>query len=819
MTATSWLSGLLAGMPLLALSAFAQADAPVVSPQWTTTFWRDIPAMDAMASSERPTWFRLADGATTLFTTAGGLWFRRFDADGSVAQLVRLTPDQAGILAEDVRSVVVEPDPFGGGYSLLIEATYPSTNCWLVRVDAQFGPQWSIDAPGSSAYKDECRGMHGLADGSVLVLERSALSRIDRNGEVLWSRGWQEGGPHDARAFAVDAQDAAWVVGRRGNNAQVVRYALGGQLASSDEFLCATCVASTAEAIDVLPSGDVVVGGSSGSAQPGFLVRYDASGARRLWVDTGLDVHYTRITHDESGAVYVGVADPYEPAPWEVRRVDPASGVVQWSIEADEFGARAHGLVTLRREAGGIVARAIDDTGAPTWSTQVSPYPDATLSRPFARADDGVEVLVDDPSSAATPTCGTSPRLLALDESGAIVDALQACTQPASQWIWGIDARAEIGVLANIESELVALDPVGDELWRALACPTCMDSLRNHWVTGALTADGGAWGVRSESMPDGIRTTIERIAPDGQIAFTVPSAGGAWGPWSSAAMRLFVEPDRVIALTAGTRRLVWQAVALDGSPLGTHNIEMPDDHFDIRDARLNADGSLTIVALGEIFCGVGCNPFHSSLLRITAAGALAWRHDLYYVDWPAMPMPDGGALMVLHGSPSGSDLVMQRFDPQGQALAPVVLVGVTPYSRPEGVSGPVDGRWLLGTRTYDDAEQALWSIGDDGQVGASRLELSQTPHAFGSNGYLVATSSPAGTRMQVLDPMTLQTRAILPLGASGDDSFDYGPWYWRMLDDGSVYGTWLSPPKRLGLARYALPWGAPQDRLFRSGFD
>ena len=307
---------------------------------------------------------------------------------------------------------------------------------------------------------------------------------------------------------------------------------------------------------------------------------------------------------------------------------------------------------------------------------------------------------------------------------------------------------------------------------------------------------------------------LGRAAPVG-LCLDVPAETDT-SQWE---MRLFAEPDRVVALTAGTQRLVWQSVGVDGSPLGTHDIAMPDDNFDIRSARLNADGSLTVVALGEIFCGVGCNPFHLSFRRITADGALAWGHDFYYVDWPAMPMPDGGVLMVLPDSTSGADLLMQRFDPQGLALAPITLAGVTPNSRAEAVSGPVDGHWLLHTFSYDYSEQALWSIGEDGQVGASRLESWNAPHAFGSSGYLVPTSTPVGVRIQVLDPVTLQARALLPFGTSGDEGFDYGPWHWRMLDDGGVYGTWLSPVKRLGLARYALPWGAPQELLFRNGFD
>ena len=808
---------LFAAWAMLVLSGHARADAPVVGPQWTASFWRDVPAQDGIAPSDSPTWRHLADGSTALFTTPGGLWFRRFAPDGSVAEFARLTPQQAGIAASDLGDVWIESDPVDGGVHLLVNAGAQSQGCWLVHVDARFRVQWSVAAPGGSSLPQGCLGFHVLQDGSMLVLQSSTLARIGRDGQTLWLRGQPDGDDLGANAFAVDANGVAWVVGRRGNEAAVTRYSAAGELLSTDTFLCGTCVASAADAIDVLPNGDVLVGGRSGSLQPGFLVRYDSSGARRLWVDTDIDVGYSRITHDGSGVVYIGVNTPYGSR--EIRRVDPASGTVQWSVEADGFGAVAHGLVTLERQAAGLFANAIDAGGATTWSTLLSPYPTATFSRAFAGEGGVVELLVEDPYAASTPECGTSPRLLTVDSSGVIIGELQACMQPASMWLWGIDALPDVGVLANIESELVAFDPVGDERWRVVACTTCMDSLANHWVTAALAPDGGAWAVRSESTLQGIRTTIERITPDGKILFAVPAAAGAWWPGNDRAIRLFAQADRVVVLTVRTRRLVWQSVGLDGSPLGTHDISMPDDNFDIRSARLNADGSVTIVALGEIFCGVGCNPFHLSLRRVTADGALAWGHDFYYVDWPAMPMPDGGALMVLPDSTSGADLVMQRFDPQGSALAPVTLAGVTPNSRPEAVSGPVDGRWLLHTFTYDYSEQALWSIGEDGLVGASRLESWNAPHAFGSSGYLVPTATSAGVRMQILDPVTLQARAILPFGSSGDDGFDYGPWYWRMLDDGSVYGTWLSPVNRTGLARYAMPWGAPQDRLFRNGFD
>lgn len=438
--------GLLAFLP-----AFAHADAPAISPQWVASFWRDVPASDPMASRSRATWLHLTDGSTALFTAPGGLLFRRLDADGVVVATVQLPAQRVGIPAGSIGDVTIGADPVDGGFHLLMETGWGSPGCRLVHVDAQFGLQWSIDAPGSTIYSDPCAGLHVLADGSALVLRRSTLARVDRSGQTLWSRGMPEDGRYlGARAFAVDAHDVIWVVGARDNNASVTRYTLSGEQISSDAFLCATCVASTAEAIDVQPNGDVLVGGGSGSFQPGFMVRYDANGARRLWVDTETDVHYSRITHDEDGAVYVGVGELYGTETREIRRVDSVSGAVQWTIEADGFGARAQGIVTLHEQATRLLAVAIDPAGNETWSALLSPNQGAKFSRPFARNGGRAELLVQEPGSSSSPACGNSPRLLTLDESGAIAREMQACTQPVSKRLWAIDALPDTGALANL---------------------------------------------------------------------------------------------------------------------------------------------------------------------------------------------------------------------------------------------------------------------------------------------------------------------------------------------------------------------------------
>ena len=180
--------GLLVASALLVLSALAHADAPLVGPQWVTSFWRDVPAQDGMASTRTPTWRHLPDGSTALFTTPGGLWFRRFAPDGAVAEFARLTPQQAGIPATDLGEVWIESDPFDGGFHLLVNAGAQALGCWLMHVDAGFGVQWSVAAPGNSTFSQGCLGFHRLQDGSMLVLQSSTLARIGRDGQTLWLR-------------------------------------------------------------------------------------------------------------------------------------------------------------------------------------------------------------------------------------------------------------------------------------------------------------------------------------------------------------------------------------------------------------------------------------------------------------------------------------------------------------------------------------------------------------------------------------------------------------------------------------------------------
>lgn len=381
--------------------------------------------------------------------------------------------------------------------------------------------------------------------------------------------------------------------------------------------------------------------------------------------------------------------------------------------------------------------------------------------------------------------------------------------------IYRAEALADVGVLANFGNRLEAWSPIGDSIWHADACVQCGD----YWVDAALAPDGGAWAFgtyRPDPFAPVVAASIQRIAPDGTLLFSIPAEGVAW---SNPSARIFAVPDRAIVLTVARQRLIWQAVAEDGAPLGQREHPMPDDFFDILSARAQPDGSLTLVARGEIQCGVGCWPFNLSLLRLAPDGALAWRYDFANAYWAVASTPDGGMMAVSPRDADGASLLLHRIDAQGNADVPTRLLGVTPSAIPQSLSGPASGRWLLRTWDASQDEDAVWSLDDTGSVGTSRLDLYDSPHAVGEDGFLFPATTGTAPRMQLLDAATLEPRAEFPFGGSGDPAFDYGPWSWRLLPDGSVYGTWTSPGRRLGIARYTLPWGTPQDRLFRNGFD
>ncbi|RYD16071.1 MAG: hypothetical protein EOP90_04530 [Lysobacteraceae bacterium] len=792
----------------LALQPVHAGEPPRIGPQWVTSFWREVIARDDLASADSRSWFRTEDGGAVVVTLDRNLLMRRFSADGSVRQAQWLRPQEIG-LGEGIDRVAVAADPSAAGFYMLVR----SHHCRLVRTSPEFRPRWSVPVPALVSDSESCEDLHVLPDGSVLTLRTSTLARIRADGTVAWTA---RGG----HAFVVDAQHVAWVAGRgegaTSTSAAVSRFDLDGQLLSRDEFLCANCSASTALAIDALPGGDVMVGGGSGYLEPGFLARYDASGMRRLWIDSDVGVRYSRVVHDLEGSVYVMAESEGQAS--RVRRVDAVSGLVQWEVPANDVVALPDGIAVIRRSASGVLAVGVGPAGQTRWTSTVSTHAGASVSRPSAR-DGEFDLLVQEPVRLS-PACGTAPRLLSFDLDGKPGAAMRACTMPLLRSVLAFDFAPSLGVLARLETELVRLDDGGAERWRASTCNPCSGtSSDDAWAAGVLAPDGGGWGVRVPGRPLASadrRPSIERIHADGTSAFSIPIEPATSNEPST---RVFAMPDRALVLVAATQRLVWRSVGDAGEVLGLHEHPMADDAFEILAAQAHADGSVSVIASGETPCYGGCTPFTLSVLRIAPDGQLAWRHDFPDAHWKAALAPDGTSMLVSPGDHDGDPLLLRRIDADGTLAAPMPLGGVPPLHFAIFFVGPASGQWLLTTGGAEPWELALWSLDEQGEVSAARFDLPEESRGYGEDGFVFSVVHDEGPRMHLLDPRSLAPRVQFPHGGGEPYGTEVLPWDWRQLPDGTAYSSWTLPGYTLGLARYALPWGVPQDRLFRNGFE
>ena len=799
-------------LAMLLLPGLVRAgEPPRIGPQWVASFWRDVVASDRMVSPHARTWLRTADGGAVVVTLDRNLLMRRFSADGSVRQSQWLRPQEIH-LGEGIDRVTLAAEPSGAGFYMLVG----STHCRLVRSTPGFRPRWSVPVPQSTAGSESCDLLQVLPDGSVLTLRTSTLARIRADGTVAWTA---RGG----NAFAIDAGGVIWVAGRgadaASNRAAVSRFDLDGQLLSTDEFLCAACTSSMALAIDALPGGEVIVGGGSAFQQPGFLARYDASGMRRLWIDTEVDVRYSRVVHDLQGSVYVMAEGPDKGAATRVRRVDVISGLVQWEAPADELVALPDGIGVIRRSASGVVAIGIGADGQARWTETLSPHDDASFSRPAARDGDGFDVLVQDPERPS-PSCGNTPALLALDAGGTHFDTMRACTMPLLRPVLAFEAASSLGVLARLETELVRMGDGGDEIWRASTCDPCTGTPTDDaWVTGVLAPDGGGWGIRLPRRPltpAHHRLSIERMRPDGTIAFSLAMEPAMSNPPSA---RVFAMADHAIVLVAMPQSLAWRSVGDGGETLGVRQHPMPDEDFDILAARAHADGSISLITTGEAPCFFGCMPFTLSVLRIAPDGSLAWRHDFPDAHWKATLAPDGTSVLVSPGDSAGDPLLLRRIDPAGNVAVSIPIADVPSSHVAMFFTGPASGHWSLTTGGSKPWASALWSLDEQGHVEAVRVDLAGEHLGYGDDGFVFSVVHEDGPRMQLLDPRTLAPRLEFPHGGGEAYSADVLPWSWQQVPEGTAYASWTLPGYKLGLARYALPWAAPQDGLFRNGFD
>jgi hypothetical protein len=789
-----------------------------LQPQWLETMSHEQLVYDQIATSSEPAALRLPDGGeVTVTATDHEIVLRRYANDGDVVQ------SRAATIEYGRFDVVLRAAPAYDAFYVLAGGAHSEAQ--LLRFDGDLTPAWSLRLPDASTCPHEgaCLRLEVLEDGSAVATRAFLAMRVGSDGEIRWSRAVGSRAHFSGSDLAV-AADTIWFATSGSDasdesSATLTRLDFDGAPLSSEVSSCQGCGGVELTDLDASGDGDVFAAGNRGGR--GFLQRYDVSGNPLSWSASDEAYSYWRLGRDGDGATYVLASTMVDG--FIVKRVDADSGATLWSVPADDFVARQAGVATIRRTPSGVEAAAFDATGAPRWDQPLTVSDGGGFpvwSRP-AYVGDEVELLVRDLASSDDP-CATYPQLVRIDDAGATTRFPLPCRSvPQSVEIGGLDARPGIGVLANTLAQLVALTPNGDQRWQVEACPWCSGYWgASVWLAATLSTDGGAWAVRwdrpSLALPDG-QTRIQRMDANGTSIFDVASTAAAA---SNAQFRVLPGADDAVVLRGGGARvLTWQRIGEDGSDRGSQRHAIPDDSYLLRGAHRLPDGGTSALTEGYGYCGVGCPPFYTTVLRLAADGTLLWRYqfpELYAPELTVALAADGRAAAVLPSTPyTDGALRMRTIDADGNVGDDVSLTGVDLYVSSVHLLAAPDGRWLL-TTYADDGHMSYWLLDDSGHV---RTEHRNGPFAYllqaTAAGFLA--SEPIGADSLgavVLDPVTLAASAR-PYNGSGA-----GPNRWVLLDDGSLYGA-ISLPQRgsQAVARFSMPGATPSDVIFRYGMD
>jgi hypothetical protein len=539
---------------------------------------------------------------------------------------------------------------------------------------------------------------------------------------------------------------------------------------------------------------------------------------------TADDGEYVRVGEDSGGAAYVlAEAWGFENT---VRRIDPSTGAVAWSLPADDFVSLDAGVATIHNTPATLEVAAVDAGGNQLWQralTADSSFSYRVATHP-ATVDGRVELLARDAAPSDDP-CAPYPRFVRLDGTGNPTWFDRPCrTGPESALVWAIDAKAGTGVLVDTLAHLALYSPNGDLRWRRHACDWCSEfDDPSAWIASALATDGGAWALQldrpSLADPDG-RTLIQRFDATGEPLFateSLVSGSRAFNYINQVVIRS--GSSDLVMLFAGFQSLYWQRIADDGSGLTMRTMPVSDPSFMIEDARRLADGSTVVLTKGWGYCTVGCDPFYVTVQRISMNGDLLSRYEFpeAYAPWiPTAIDANGNAAGLL--STASSTLRIRTIAIDG-SVREADIAGMHDNFRPALLASASPGRWWLQADSYSGTgalEQAV--IDDDGNLLVERDDGSYAffaqPTPFG-----IFVDGPEGGESEyvaLLDPAALSERARFYNGSGPR----YGTQPWSFADDGSVYGTITLPQSGLqAIARYSVPGATPSDVIFRNAFD
>lgn len=801
--------------------ARATTAAAEVRPQWLTHFSRDVYAQDMIASADGPNWTRLGNGEVVMFTVMAtsydskALLARRFGPDGELL-LTRVLPPSVTGTGIYARTIVAN-DPVSGDIVMLSGpggGFLSPQRCRLLRMDSAFAVKSSTPLGSESPYGKACVAMQLLPDGSVIALDQDGLSRIDRNGKVLWSvRNGDDGRLLRAGDMLVDSGEVIWVasqgplIGQQG--AALLRFDTQGVRLSEDFYLCPHCVASKANALDLLGDGSVLVAGRSGSGQPGFLARYSSNGERVWVIDLDPDTGYERLGHDASGAAYALTRSEFTAAD-EVRRISLVDGSVLWTAPATDLVATNDGIVVTRGDYPNIAAVSLNASGAQQWSRVLLGEQGGWVSR--AQFQNGnTEFLVK--SNMPQTDCGNAPQVIAFDAAGGVAGSQTvSCLMPYSTFLRVVDANVGTGVLATLDNRIAAFTPEGDLRWEAYTCSWCVDHV---WWDAKLSADGGAWAIDRVGASGPYR--VNRLDAAGQVVLSLPFEF-LDGPYDSYAF--FGTDDQAIVIQAGNETLKWQRVSL-GTMLETQVHTLALHPFLIQSARNLSDGGIS-VALETAPCIIMCPPPpppNYSIARLSADGELDW--SVSFASGRAALDDEGGAYAVV--SDEEGLWHLRRVAANGSIATDIALPEIT--GTLIGAYGPIADRVLIVTYLYPDTTK-LHLLDEGGNTLATRnMQDGMRVIDDSPLGLLVSESPNRSPSLEWIDPVSLETRATFRF--SDEDVVDGSVFThvdtWRLLSDGTLYGTdtrrngWgLLEPR---LARFSAPGYAPTQLIFRNGFD
>ncbi len=614
---------IIAAMAAWSMALRAGEIVPLLQPQWTASVSQDELVFDYIGASADPAALRLTDGGeVTVTVTNSEIVLRRYAADGSVQRAQTANIGEAGSIDVVLRSTATN-DAF------YVLAGGAQSDALLMRFDSELERTWMVTLPDVAIcqHEGECLRLEVLDDSSVVAMRAFEVMRVGSDGLVRWSfSDSKASGNFLSGDLAIDST-AIWVatsgsIDYYDPTAALTRLDFEGAQLSADVSSCHGCGGVSLADIDLIGDGGARVVGNSGSG--GFFARYDALGYRLFWAASDTQQAYYRLDHDDANACYVLAGDPWTKT---ITRIDPATGATLWSVPADDFVARDAGVATILKTSSTIEASAIDTSGVTMWSlplTQSNGGGFLAWSRP-ARVDGDVELLVSDLATSNDP-CAIYPRVTRIDALGMLTRFPLPCRGfeiPAM--MWDIDATPDGGALVNTLAHLASYSPNGDLRWRLEACRWCTDSFGvSSWPASAMVADGGAWAVRWDrptlALPDG-QTKIQRFDANGVLAFEVPSIGGTASYSDRNVLRLLSSVDDVVMLHAFPQALSWQRVGSSGTDLGSRTFSIPDNTYNISDARRLPDGSTMVLTKGHGYCNVGCPPFYVTVLRIAVGHA------------------------------------------------------------------------------------------------------------------------------------------------------------------------------------------------------